>query len=179
MKDYWLLAGSGPQALRLRYRRSDTPQGKTVRPVLTVREVCGRLRKSRRQVYRYLREGRLTACAHILGQWFFAPEEVGRFARSAVPRWLQRFFWDARVASLSVDRHRDYILARLLEFGDRQALRWALHTYPRSLLRTFLLHRGREMLSKRTWTFWALYLGVNAAPQEHRSWRARAGVWRP
>lgn len=176
MKYDWILAGVGTQALRLRYRSASTSQSTTVSSILTVGDVCRRLRKSRRQVYRYLREGRLNPCAHVLGQWLFAPREVERARRSSTPRWLQRYFWDTRVSSLSHEDHRDYILGRLLEFGDRRALQWVLKAYPRRQVIAFLKGRGADVLSSRTWQFWARYLGL-PAKQPTRSWRSRGRAW--
>ena len=177
MKESWLLSGVGPRAVRLRYRHAHAPHPTTVSPVLTVADVCGRLHKSRRQVYRYLRAGRLQPCAQVLGQWLFAPSEVEREARCRLPRAFKRFFWDARIASLSVDHHREYILGRLLEFGDRAALRWVVQAYPRAAVVAFLKGRGADVLSQRAWQFWALYVGLRGPQQRYRSWRSRASVW--
>lgn len=132
----------------------------TVRPVLTVQEVGRLLRRSRRQIYRYLRAGRLRPCARILGQWLFGPEEVRRFREGGLPRFLRPLFWDVRLADLSAEHHRDFILARLLESGDRRALRWLLQAYPRGAIRDFLERRGRRVLSRRAWNFCALQVGV-------------------
>jgi len=172
----WILAGVGTRALRLRYRSASTPQSTTVSPILTVGDVCRRLRKSRRQVYRYLRAGRLKSCAHVLGQWLFAPADVERATHANIPRWLQRYFWDTRVSSLLREDHSAYILARILEFGDRRALQWLFHAYPRHQVTAFLTGRGADVLPARTWQFWARYLGLPVR-RPGRSWRSRGRVW--
>lgn len=143
----------------------------------TVHDVCRTMRKSRRQVYRYLRTGRLQPCARVLGQWLFAPEAVERFRRDAVPSRLRPFFWDVELAQLSVERHRDFILARLLELGDGDAVRWACSVYPREAIKAFLMHRGADLLSTRTWHFLASQLGLPRRSRPPASWRRRSRSW--
>ena len=172
----WVLAGTGQALRRLTIRGHGSRRATAISPVLTVGEVCRTLRKSRRQVYRYLRMQRLQPCARILGQWLVAKAEVDRFADDQVPGRLRAFFWDAQLSSLSVTHHRDFILARLLEFGDRQAARWVLRTYPRRALAAFLQGRGADVLSRRAWQFWASQVGLKAPRMPSR--RVGAAVWR-
>lgn len=176
MKIYWTASGVDQQIRRLTYRAADRSTS-TVSPVLIVREVCQRLRKSRRQIYRYMRLGRLRPCAKVLDQWLFAPQEVERCRRAGVPRTLRGFFWDVQLSSLSADHHRDFILARLLEVGDWHAVRWIFQTYPRQELIDFLKHRGAEVLSRRSWSFWATQLGAPPRGTAQRSWRHRGRLW--
>jgi len=170
-----MLAGAGQALRRLTVRARGSRRVTTISPVLTVGQVCRALRKSRRQVYRYLRLKRLQPCARILGQWLVAKTEVDRFARDQVPSRLRAFFWDAQLSSLSVTRHRDFILARLLEFGDQQAAQWVLRTYPRQALAAFLKGRGTDVLSRRAWRFWAVQVGLEGPRRPSR--RAGAALW--
>jgi hypothetical protein len=148
-----------------------------VHPVLTVRDACRRLGKSRRQLYRYLRTGRLRPCAQVLGQWLFSPAEVEAAASGGIPSRFRRLFWDVRLSDLSPPQHRDFILTRILEFGDQTALRWLFTAYPRKELVTFLEGRGAERLSRRTWNFWSLYLGPPRRTRRRRSWRSHGRAW--
>ena len=177
MDTEWTLQGRGEQLLQLTARRGRGAAATSVTPVLTVRDACRRLRKSRRQVYRYVRAGRLPPCGRVLGQWLFATADVERCASGQVPRSLRRFFWDARLSDLSVDRHRDFILGRLLEFGDRQALRWLSHTFPRRAIVDFLSEYGPALLSKRAWVFWSLAYGLEAGTRGRSPWRRRGRAW--
>ena len=177
MKDGWILEGVGERPLRLKRLGGGGRAGETIAPLLTVQEVCRRLKKSRRQVYRYLRAGRLTACARILGQWLFDPRALERWEEKSLPPSFRRFFWDTPLSGLSVDAHRDFILGRLLERGDREALRWAVRTYPRVSLEEFLRGRGRDLLSRRSWNFWTLVLGLDRRGHPRRSWRRAGRRW--
>ena len=177
MNDWWTLTGRGDRLLQLRCRRPDGRTEATVSPVLTVAEVCRRLRKSRRQVYRYLTAERLRPRAQILGQWLFDQAEVHRFARRGLPAFLRPLFWDVPLSSLDVDRHEELILGRLLEFGDRQAIGWVSRTYPRDRLAAFVRGRGQELLTRRAWGFWASLLGVPPRESRKARWRHRGRHW--
>ena len=177
MKRYWNLAGVDSRILRLTTQQVPGRKATTASPVLTVGDVCRRLRKSRRQVYRYMSAGRLTPCAQVLGQWLFASAEADRCASAQLPRAFRRFFWDVRLADLSVEQHRDFILGRLLEGGDQQALQWVFRHYPRTALVTFLKGRGAERLSRRAWQFWASQLGLSGLGHRKISWRSRGRAW--
>ncbi|MBI3322629.1 MAG: helix-turn-helix domain-containing protein [Candidatus Omnitrophica bacterium] len=148
-----------------------------IAPLLTVQQVCRRLKKSRRQIYRYLQAGRLTACARILGQWLFDPSAVEGLERAPLPRSFRRFFWDTPLSGLSADTHRDFILGRLLERGDWQAAQWVFRTYPRASVREFLKGRGRDVLSERGWRFWALVLGLKSGRRPQTRWRRAGRRW--
>ena len=173
MKTTWVLSGVGDRPLQLELPGSGDQKKRTIGPVLTTQDVCVRLRKSRRQLYRYLRAGRLQPCARVWGQWLFAKPDVDRFTQTGVPLNLRRFFWDVRLSTLSIEGHRDFILSRILEYGDLDASKWARRTYPRAELVAFLLGRGAEILSKRAWHFWAVQLGVQPTQRRKESWRAR------
>lgn len=177
MDNRWVLEGAGGRPLRLRRLGAGGRTRETVAPLLTVQDVCRRLRKSRRQVYRYLRAGRLPPCARILGQWLFDPRALDRLKKSSLPPGFRRFFWDAPLSGLSAETHRDFILGRLMEWGDRDALRWLLRTYPKNSLEEFLQGRGREVLSKRDWRFWTLFLGVEKGRQPRGRWRRAGRRW--
>jgi len=185
MESRWILRGAGDQVRSWTEVAGDRRPRRMVHPVLTVRQVCRSLRKSRRQVYRYMKTGLLVPCARILGQWLFAPEETRLFSKRQIPRFLKPYFWDTRLSNLSVDRHRPFILGRILESGDQKAVSWALRTYPSAEISSFLRGHGKEVLSQRTWNFWALLLG-GGAPRHgtrpgagHGRWPGRQGFsWR-
>ncbi len=172
-----MLAGAGDRLLRLVRLTAKGRRGETVSPVLTVREVCRRLRKSRRQVYRYVQDGVLQPCARILGQWLFPAEAVVRFTSRGVPALLKPIFWDVALSGVNPDRHRDFILARVLEYGDRAAVHWAFQHYSRAEVAAFLKGRGADLLSDRAWSFWGFLLRVDRHHRPARSWRRPGRHW--
>lgn len=171
------LTGSGERLSRLVCREKPGRAPTVIRPVLTVQDVCRQLHRSRRHVYRYLKAGRLRPCARILGQWLFSTEEIRSFQSGRVPGFLNSLFWDARPADLSVRHHRDFILARLLESGNREAVAWVFRTYPKAQVRVFLRDRGSEVLSPRTKHFWGMLLGMAEGREERAPWRRWGRRW--
>lgn len=172
----WVLKGAGERIRELTVLQEGRP-AQTVPQPLTVQEVCRLLGKSQRQVYRYLKAGRLRPCARILGQWLFSSEEVERFRKSGIPVSLKVFFWDVQLSDLSADHHRDFILGRLLETGNRKALRWLFQTYSRNSILAFLSKRGTALLSQKSWHFWALQLGKEPKALSKKSWRSPGRRW--
>ena len=176
METRWNLFGRGAHPVRLITRDRPSRPARSISPVLTVTDLCRRLGKSRRHLYRLIRSGRLQPCGRVLGQWLFAPEAVGEVARRQVPNRLRRVFWDARLSDISLERHQDFVVGRVLEFGDPASLRWLFRTYARKTIAEFLNARGAAVLSKRAWNFWALQLGVSRR-RRPRSWRQRGRAW--
>ncbi|MBI4226827.1 MAG: helix-turn-helix domain-containing protein [Candidatus Omnitrophica bacterium] len=177
MEGHWVLAGAGDRVLRfVRLTKTGRRSG-TVSPVLTVREVCRRLRKSRRQVYRYVQDGVLQPCARILGQWLFPAEEVARCTPRGIPAMLKPIFWDTPLSRVIPARHRDFVLARVLEYGDWAAVRWAFQMYSREGIAAFLKGRGADLLSERSWMFWSTVLTRRPPHQPPKSWRRPGRHW--
>ena len=177
MEVRWELRGAGNRLSTLKQAGAPGQPAVLLRSVLTVQDLCRRLRRSRRQIYRYLKAGRITASARILGQWLFSAEEARLFEKARVPSFLRLFFWDVRVSDLSAEHHRDFILTRLLESGDRAAVRWTFETYPKRTVLAFLRGRGAATLSKRARNFWLFVLGGPAPGKGRGSWRLQGRSW--
>lgn len=96
-----------------------------------------------------------------------------------IPDNLQRYFWDTTREAINLQRHRRYVIERLLEFGDEHAIRWARQTYGDGAIKQVVC-RSRN-LSRRTCNFWRLILKIpkeNIACLSKRSARARKPYWR-
>lgn len=175
MKDTWTLIGRGDRLEKFVGWGGGRKEKHTVCPVLTLKDVCERLAKSQRQVYRYVQEGRLRPCAKILDQWLFDADEIAGFEKFQQPRFLRPFFWDVHLSSLSPVHHRDFILGRLLEFGNQAAVSWMFQVYSRREVVQFLANRGADILSRRAWRFWTVVL--KAPHRRPASWRQRGRRW--
>jgi hypothetical protein len=69
---------------------------------------------------------------------------------------MGRFFWDVDPNLLDVERHKAYIIERILELGDEAAVRWLFATYSRPDIVSVL--RGSRGLSAKSRGFWTLVL---------------------
>ncbi len=174
MNPTYVVTVKGDQILQIRRGGETGRADQVVVGVCTVRDVCRRLHKSRRQVYRYLREGRLSPCARVLGQWLFSAASVEQWTPSRhIPNRLRPYFWDTEFSTILPERHRDFILSRILEHGDLEAVRWALRTYPKPLIIDFLRGRGKAVLSQRAWHFWASHVRLARCGAPRPDWRSR------
>jgi len=76
-----------------------------------------------------------------------------------LPLYLKKYFWEIDTSKLNLKEKTEYVITRLLEYGDPPAIRWLLKTYGiRQIKKAFLESRG---LSARTINFWCLYFNLN------------------
>lgn len=75
-----------------------------------------------------------------------------------LPKELHRYFWDTDPMKVDLRRHRRFIIERLLEFGDEEAIRWVRRTFGDDAIGEVV--RKSRRLSKRTANFWRLILGI-------------------
>jgi hypothetical protein len=88
-------------------------------------------------------------------------------SENRLPEPLHRFFWDCRPEEIDLEGHAAYVLDRLLERGDDEAIRWVLARYGRDRVRAHLLSRRGRGLSPETYRYWALVLGVEGDSPWH------------
>ena len=94
--------------------------------VLTVSQTSRLLKRSQRQIYRYIRESRLTSYGKFLGEWLLNKEEVIRMASfpahpHALPKSFRPLFPEYDLKDLNPGRDRVLVLSRLLEQGKEVA----------------------------------------------------------
>ena len=87
---------------------------------------------------------------------------------------LRRYFWDVDPDHLDVQSDAPFIMARLLEWGDLDAIRWLLKTYSVGELGVTL--KTIRSLSPKSALFWAGLLGL--AKEElkcmQKSWNTKS-----
>lgn len=75
-----------------------------------------------------------------------------------IPEEQRKFFWDTDPLALDEERHNFFIIERLLELGDDDAIRWVVRKYPGEAIMDVL--RNSRRLSPRTANLWRLYYGL-------------------
>jgi hypothetical protein len=89
-----------------------------------------------------------------------------------IPEALAWLFWEVDPATIDLERHRDYVLERIMTRGDWLAMRWLIAHVAKPQLAEFLSRRA-DRLSPRDRAFWSLVadLSLPAAPGGGRpSW---------
>lgn len=97
--------------------------------------------------------------------------------KSALPQNLASLFWDCDFASLDLQRHRSFIIRRILEQGDRPALAWLRQTLGDRLMRAWFLQKQGGGLDPRRLRFWGLVLDLPVREVDAWVQKARANPW--
>lgn len=72
--------------------------------------------------------------------------------------FLKSFLWDVDFQSVDSATHAHFIIERLLEQGDEEAITWLFKTYPKETIHEVL--RITRRLSTRSANFWSLTLDL-------------------
>lgn len=168
--EYWKAQWSGGRLERL--ERLDSA-GRTEERILrpwTVQESCKHLKKSRRQIYRDIKNGRIRPLGKFLGEWLLEPtgqtskiktQKTKELSANNIPIRLKTLFWDTDFSKLNPLAHRDYILERILEYGDPGAVRWAREVY--GLPEMLRVAANSRRVGPKTRIFWKMIAsGVGA-----------------
>ena len=76
-----------------------------------------------------------------------------------LPDFLKEYFWEVDFDRLDPEDRPDYILERLLEYGDIPAVKWMFLEFPIEKI-TGTLARSRA-ISRKSANFWAGYFGLD------------------
>lgn len=62
-------------------------------------------------------------------------------------------FWDTDLNSLDAQKHAEYIIERIMDFGNDDEVRWMKHQYPKQLLaKVCRTSKQLHVSSKTLWT---------------------------
>lgn len=83
-------------------------------------------------------------------------------------------FWDTDPDQMDLERHRAYIIERVLEHGDDEDARWLFRQYSRSVI-AGVVQKSRR-LSQKSKNYWSIILGLwktlpQSAPQPAKIWK--------
>lgn len=81
--------------------------------------------------------------------------------------------WDVDLETLDPERHKDFIIKRILELGRPREVRWLIEHYNREDIIEVV--KNTRDLDRKTANFWALHFGI---PQEEIRCMNRLQTWR-
>ncbi len=71
-----------------------------------------------------------------------------------LPIELKKYFWDCDFAELDFSKHKNYILNRLLYFGDIYAIKFITNYISQDVIKTYLKQKGKLSLNISNLKFW-------------------------
>lgn len=96
---------------------------------------------------------------------------------SAIPARLRWLFWNVDLDELDTEKRRSAILARILERGRLEDVRWAVRRYGLPAIRAFFQSGAHPEVSRRTRLFWKAALEAEEETwPEAPAWRASSGA---
>ena len=71
-----------------------------------------------------------------------------------IPPAFKKFFWDTDFTKLKFPEHQNYVLGKLMAYGDLASIRWILRTFDHGTIRRYLEKKGEYTLDKKSYLFW-------------------------
>lgn len=81
--------------------------------------------------------------------------------KGKLPSFLKPYFWDVKFEDVDVEKNPQFVLKRIIDRGNTQALMWALKRFNTHDIQK-LITTSRD-LSRRTANFWAYILDIDPA----------------
>ena len=72
------------------------------------------------------------------------------------PPAVERLFWEVDPRSIDLEKHRAYVMQRVMSRGTWEAMKWLLATYSAAAIRDYLESGGARTLPPKMLAFWAL-----------------------
>ena len=76
-----------------------------------------------------------------------------------LPKSLWKYFWEVKPEEVDVEERPDYVIHRIMDYGDTEAVRWMKMTYGQVQMQEVL--RSRRGISRPSAYYWATILGLN------------------
>lgn len=82
---------------------------------------------------------------------------------NGVPASLSPFFQEYELDQLDLQRSSATIIERILQYGNREEIRWLFSSYPPQRIRHWVQRWGKLALPEPHLTFWSLVLDLPEA----------------
>ncbi len=76
-----------------------------------------------------------------------------------LPKFLEKYFWDVEFERMNAKAYSRDVLARLLEYGDKEAISWMKKNFARHQIADVLFHY--RIVSPKSANFWALIFNID------------------
>jgi hypothetical protein len=77
---------------------------------------------------------------------------------TVVPERFRPLFWDTNLSKIHIKRNARYIIERVLEFGNMDAVKWLQKVYPiQTIIDVLNMNR---IITEKSRNFWLIWFGV-------------------
>lgn len=76
-----------------------------------------------------------------------------------IPQYLHALFWDTNLSDFNPADFPDYTIARVLDYGDREAVAWLRKTFAEAQIIGVL--RTERRFSRKSANFWAVIYSIS------------------
>jgi succinate dehydrogenase flavin-adding protein (antitoxin of CptAB toxin-antitoxin module) len=76
-----------------------------------------------------------------------------------LPEYLKKYFWEIDFNKLDSKKSSYYIIERLLEYGDKEAIQWLTKNFSKQALENVVY--TSKQLSKKSANFWQLIFNLD------------------
>lgn len=78
----------------------------------------------------------------------------------SIPTKFKTLFWDCDFSQICIDSHKQFVIARLLEKGNKYAIKWVYDTFSLSDIKSVVYNSNN--ISSQTKNFWNIVLNYEA-----------------
>ena len=79
--------------------------------------------------------------------------------KQRLPEFLKPLFWEVNFQDLDTIKRGDYVIKRILEYGDRRAVNWMRQSFNKAKIENVIL-KTRD-LSPQSANYWSVVLGID------------------
>ncbi|MBS1271949.1 MAG: hypothetical protein MAGBODY4_01085 [Candidatus Marinimicrobia bacterium] len=77
---------------------------------------------------------------------------------TTLPGEFAPLFWDVDIQALDTDQYAEFIIARILEMGRPEHVRWVMEKYTDSAIISAV--KSSDNITRKTANFWAIYYDI-------------------
>lgn len=90
---------------------------------------------------------------------------------------ITRYLWDTDVSSITWERYKNFIVRRILQYGDFQSWRWLRTQLGDKELRDWIVAHNARGLTPRQIRYWALILDIESTLADEWVKAATNTIW--
>lgn len=86
---------------------------------------------------------------------------MAKLKQKTLPSFLQPFLWSYKVENLNPETDKRYIITQILNYGDKEALRWLFSTYSEEEIKKIIANPRQGMWLDEVLNFWTKIYNIN------------------